>query len=182
MSHMQQQRHTAGHNYLCFIARKGLFRLVVESIFSVRVPGPLIKPLVISKIPLGQRQAKRCLQTCTKSVVRSFCACAKYYKGLCYPLVHSVVSSYFVSGQWRLIRLHECAGWSGLLLSAYARSHDIACRGPLHKVSVAKCCLNQNYEKKYSPIFTIKWWSLWDHLEKRQVTWYARSYFHWKKK
>ena len=68
MSHMQQQRHTAGHNYLSFIARKGLFRLVVESIFSVRIPGPLIKPLVISKIPLGQRQAKRCLQTCTKSV------------------------------------------------------------------------------------------------------------------
>ena len=41
----------------------------------------------------GPRLAKTCLRPCAKCAFRSSCACAKYYPGLCFLLLYSVVTN-----------------------------------------------------------------------------------------
>ena len=73
------------------------------------------------------------LSMCKMHRYRFILACAKSQPGIYSSLIHTIVSKDFV-----------CAGWSGPLLSAYARRHVLAWRGPFTKL-----ILYQNWSFHY---------------------------------
>ena len=68
----------------------------------------------------------------------SSCAYANYDPGLCSPLIHFMVSSDSVSEHVKA-PICGCAGWSGPLLSAYARRHVFTWRRPTWAFAVRIC-------------------------------------------
>ena len=64
---------------------------------------------------------------------------------LCSPVIHSIISNDSVNRQCALIRLQGCAGWPGLLLSAYAPSHIFALGDPFYSGLMLLSTLFQSY-------------------------------------
>ena len=81
-----------------------------------------IRELLIKMGRAKRKKKSSMVKTCGFT---SSCACARSHLGFWSPLIQSIVSNVTGSGQRR-----PWSDWSGPVLSAYARKHVFAWRGP----------------------------------------------------
>ena len=91
----------------------------------------------------------------------SSCTCAKSHPDIYSPMKHFNIQWFYFWTTKVLIRLRECAGWSGPSLSAYARKHVSAWRGPYRNSILLSFSKDETLNLVFLAVSIIQWYQIW---------------------